>query len=122
MRQLLSLGFLLLASSVVMAQEPVSCFATVGRQEPRNWVERGVQRGIDRVDDRLDRKVCCGYAKSHNEMGVPGYRGTKAFLFGSSCEFFTEACRTPAPRSSSRLERGWNEMLGSGSGCTSCGK
>lgn len=122
MRKLLTLELMLLGS-FAMAQEPVSSFATVGRQEPRNWLERGVQRGIDRIDDRIDRKLCCGYAKSHNEMGVPGFRGTKTFQFGSACEFFAEGCRTPPARSQSRLERSWNEMFGPNpSGCSTCGK
>jgi hypothetical protein len=123
MRKLLFSFALFMLGSTAMAQEPVSSFATVGRQEPRNWVGRGVQRSIDRVDDCIDRKLCCGYAKSHNEMGVPGFRGTKTFQFGSSCEFFTEGCRTPPPRTSARLERGSNELYGNSSnGCNSCGK
>lgn len=123
MRKLMLTMCVFVMGSMAMAQEPVSSFATVGRQEPQSGAARGIQRTVDRIDDKFDRKVCCGYGKSHNEMGVPGFRGTKAFMWGSACEFFAEPCRTPPPRtSSSKASRVLNEMFGSESSCSNCGK
>ncbi len=125
-KTLLSLG-LLLITSALMAQEPVSTFATVGRYEHHTWAGRGAQKMADKVNDHFDRIVCCGYAKSHNEVGVPGLRGTKAFMWGSSCEFFTEPCRTP-PVSTGRWNRTNSDITGEiyGNGisnsCTQCGR
>lgn len=122
-RIVIALGCILIASSAARSQEYTSTFATIGRQEecPKT------QRLCDRIHDKFDRFPCCGYGKSHNEMGVPGFRGTKVFLWGSSCEFFVEPCRTPPTRHQLARERNaaqrmYDEMFGKGGSCSSCGQ
>jgi hypothetical protein len=79
-----------------------------------------VQRSIDRAHDLTDRCPCCGYGKTHNDMGVAGHHATKAFYFGGSCEFFSEPCRTPS-KEENRLVRLWHKLTGTDSfGCSSC--
>jgi len=85
----------LLTPAAAWSQEPppVTTFASIGRHEP----DTILHRTVDRVDDKLDRCVCCAYGKTHNDIGVQSFRGTKTFLFGSACEFFSIPCRTPPP-------------------------
>jgi hypothetical protein len=80
------------------------------------------QRVANRVHDKLDRCPCCGYGKTHNDLGVPGLYATKAFLFGGACEFFSEPCRTP-PKEENCLARLWHKMTGKSSdtSCSTCG-
>jgi hypothetical protein len=69
-------------------------------------------RAINKVEDKLDRCPCCGYGKTHNDMGVPGAYASKAFYFGGSCEFFSEPCRVPQrpPVEGNCLERFWHRV------------
>lgn len=122
-RNLLALACGLLASGAAWSQEYTSTFATIGRQEEC----QKAHRICDKIHDKFDRFPCCGYGKSHNEMGVPGFRGTSVFLWGSSCEFFVEPCRTPPTRKQVTRERNaaqrmYDEMFGSSGSCTSCGQ
>ncbi|HMP16276.1 MAG TPA: hypothetical protein PKD72_04575 [Gemmatales bacterium] len=121
---------LFMHASWLMAQEPVSAFATIGRYEPLTRSGQSIQRLSDRCDDKMDRLLCCGYGTSHNKNGVVGYRATKTFLWGSSCEFFVEDCRTlPVAESNSRWRRWMNRLNGNGideyntmhTSCTNCG-
>jgi len=69
-------------------------------------------RLINKTQDKLDRCPCCGYGKTHNDMGVPGHYATKAFYFGGSCEFFSEPCRIPdrPPVEGNCWERFWHKV------------
>jgi hypothetical protein len=100
----------------LQAQEPPSTtlFATIGRHEPSN----PVHRAIDRVHDKLDRCPCCAYGKSHNDIGVQSFRGTKTFILGSACEFFTVPCRTPPPEASG--SKWWRKSAAHGGADCGC--
>lgn len=119
----LAICTMLLTSSLMAQENGTSSFATVGRYEHQTWAGRGAQLAVDKWNNHLDKVVCCGYGKSHNDNGVPGYRGTKTFIWGSACEFFTEPCRTPPPPLSKK-ERRANELYGNDitSSCTSCNR
>jgi hypothetical protein len=86
--------------SGLWAQEPptLTPFATIGRPEPVTPVGRLALRACD----KLDRCPCCAYGKTHNDIGVQSFYGTRTFIFGSSCEFFTVPCRVQPHES-----RGW---------------
>ncbi len=117
-RYLCSAMLLTVVVPAIMAQEPVTSFATVGRPERNNCIHRACAR----IEDKLDRCPCCGYGKTHNDLGVPGHKATKIFLFGSACEFFTEPCRTP-PKGEGRWSK-WSKMTnkGAASGCSNSGR
>lgn len=126
-RLLIVLAVTALAGSGAMAQDTVqnpprgTNFATVGRP-PVPTVLGG--RIMERAEDRFDRHPCCGYGKTNNDMGVPGFRSQFSFYWGGACEYFREGCQRPtAPNYNRRngAERLIDEMFGSG-GCQSCGK
>src|SRR3954454_9482597 len=87
----------LITPAGLWAQEPppLTPFATIGRPEPVTPVGRLALRACD----KLDHCPCCAYGKTHNDIGVQSFYGTRTFIFGSSCEFFTVPCRTPPKES-----------------------
>lgn len=115
-------GTLAVAQDSIKNPERGTDFATVGRV-PVPTALGG--RCYDRLRDSLDRHPCCGYGKTHNDMGVPGYRSTISFYWGGACEYFREDCRRPTPSTESRSSRnGAQRMMDEmfGGGCSSCGK
>lgn len=107
-----------------VANPPRTNFATVGRP-PVPTVFGG--RCLDKTLDWIDRFPCCGYGKTHNDMGVQGTRGTLIQYWGGSCEFFGENCRRRVASTEryqpNAVQRLFGEMFGhSDSGCTSCSK
>jgi hypothetical protein len=84
------------------------------------------QRVLNKIEDKKDRCPCCGYGKTHNDMGVPGHLATKAFYFGGACEFFSEPCRIPQrpEREDAGSQRRWSIFHGhkDEAACATCGK
>lgn len=128
-RSLFTLVVAVVASSWAMGQDTVvnpprgTDFATVGRP-PMPTALGG--RVLERLEDRLDRHPCCGYGKVNTDMGVPGFRSTNSFYWGSGCEFFREGCQrstVDVERRPNGVQRFFGEMFGSGDGgCKSCGR
>jgi hypothetical protein len=120
------IGWLVVLSSMTpvgaMAQEPppLTPFATIGRPEPHSPLGRWAMKACD----KLDRCPCCAYGKTHNDIGVQSFYGTRTFILGSACEFFTVPCRTPPKESHRWFPWGRAKDPASASpsrSCTSCG-
>lgn len=99
-------------------------FATAGRPPVPTWMGG---RLIDAKHDWMDRYPCCGYGKTHDDMGVTGTRATIVQYWGGSCEFFAENCRrttaSTEPASPNCIQRFWRELLGKKeTGCKTCGQ
>jgi len=113
-------GFTGSVSSAQDVANPVhTSFATVGRPTIPTWMGG---RLIDAKHDRMDWYPCCGYGKTHDDMGVTGTRATIVQYWGGSCEFFAENCRRPtAPRDPVPYQGPTGYWQG-GRGCKSCGQ
>src|SRR5436189_272444 len=109
-----ALSVLLIPASA-WAQEPppLTPFASIGRPAPTHVVGRAMEA----THDKLDRCPCCAYGKTHNDIGVQSFRGTKTFIFGSACEFFTVPCRTPPPGEANGGFRSWRKAGNGDCGC-----
>lgn len=117
-----------ISGSVSYAQDvanPVhTSFATIGRPPVPTWLGG---RHKDAKLDWFDRYPCCGYGKTHDDMGVTGTRATCIQYWGGSCEFFAENCRRPTAqvewRPAKKNASMYEAMFGKGqSGCSTCGK